>query len=228
MARTAEQVKAAWSLVYQSYRRRGLIDPNPLQVHLVPQSVQRRSAMVLGHRNGRLAATLGLYEDERLGLPLDAVYQAQLDALRAEGRRLYEVGMLANRRDCPTYRPHELFELMRLGYHYGAWSGRTDLIIGVHPHHAAFYRRLIGFRTAGPERTYGMVREHPVVLLRLDVQEAASARRPPRGLRYFHQHPVPDRCYDERFTFDPQTIHRSLRRCIESFTDPAAVLQDAA
>src|SRR5690606_13342103 len=99
--------------------------------------------------------------------------------------RLYEVGMLADLEVAPRRSPEALFDLMRFAYHFGRYHGDTDMIIGVHPRHARFYQRLIGFDLIGPEREYGLVRGHPAVLLRLDLARAAADPAPVRGLRYF-------------------------------------------
>jgi hypothetical protein len=217
LARTPEQIWAAWCLVYASYHRKKLIDANRHQIHFVPQSVQEQSAVVIGRRDGELTTTLSLYEDDELGLPLDAVYKEQLDALRQDGCRLYEVGMLADRCDTPNYRPTELFEIMRFPFHYGAWANCTDMVIGVHPHHAAFYERMFGFDVAGPQLTYGLVRDNPVVLLKLDLCAAQAMQRLPRGIGYFLENPVPHREFDMRFRFHADTIYQSMNDCIESF-----------
>ncbi len=227
IARNAEDVKAAWMLVYHAYRRKGLINSNRLQVHLVPQSLQERSAIVVGAEGDELVTTLSIYEDARLGLPLDAVYPEELDDLRRAGRRLYEVGMFADRCETRGHKPAELFEIMRLPFHYGHWADRTDLVIGVHPHHEPFYRRLIGFEVIGPERTYGMVRDHPVMLLRLNLLRVPMLDAVPRGMQYFLQRPVRREVYDRRFRFHPDTVQRSLRECVASIIEKPKQL-DAA
>ncbi len=228
VARSAGEVKAGWELVYQSYHHKGLIDANSLGIHLVPQSVQESSALIVGRREGRIEATLSCYTDEGHGIPLDAVYGEEIDAMRQPGMRLMETGMFADRAEATGMKPNELFELMRFAFHYGHWAGCSHMLIGVHPHHEGFYRRLIGFEVAGSERCYGMVRDLPVVLLMLDLHAFARAARPPRGMKYFLDHPVPRGHYDARFRFHADTVHASLHDCVTSFVELKHGLEAAA
>jgi hypothetical protein len=209
-------VQQAWELVYRSYRQKGLIDRNRFGVHLVPQSVQPHAIVVIGSKQDDLQTTVSCYKDDRIGLPLDAVYGPELDELRAQELQLFETGMFADQPDAPAHSPQELFELMRFPFYYGLWAGCTDMVIGVHPRHAAFYQRLIGFEAVGAEKTYGLVRDHPVVLLRLNLLGASSRERLPRGMRYFVDHPVPDAAFEARFKFQRDAIEASLRSCIQA------------
>ncbi len=218
VARTADEVESAWRLVYASYLQRGLLSPNRHEIHIVPQSLQQRSAVIVGTRSGQLTSTMSCYDEDGLGLPLDAVYSGELDGLRRAGRRLYEVGMLAERVQSAKRSATELFEVMRFAFHYGVWADCTDMIIGVHPRHSGFYCRLLGFEQAGPERSYDLVNDHPAVLLRLDLLTASHRTRVPRGLRYFLDHPVPPGDFDGRFRFREQSVYASLRERVESMT----------
>jgi hypothetical protein len=49
------------------------------------------------------------------------------------------------------------------------WQGVERLLIVVHPRHAHFYERFIGFKVLGEERPYPAVENHPAILLCLDL-----------------------------------------------------------
>ena len=168
VARTIEDVAQAWQLVYRAYLRTGLIHANPTRIHTVPQAIGRNTVVVCGRVYGRIVSTLSGYVDGPQSLPLDSVYAAQLDALRAAGCRLMEVGLFADRRLHLERSREAILELMRYVCYFGVHAGATDAVIGVHPHHAAYYTRLLGFDVSGPIRRYGAVNEAEVVLLRLD------------------------------------------------------------
>src|SRR5437660_92608 len=99
VARTLDDVVEAWSVVYYAYLRAGLIDSNPFEVHTVPQALGPHTLVVTGCLGPLSVSTLSAYVDNPAGVPLDAVYRAELDGLRKQGRRIMEVGLFADRRD---------------------------------------------------------------------------------------------------------------------------------
>jgi hypothetical protein len=152
------------------------------------------------------ASTFTAFVDQQSGLALDHVYPEELNAIRAEGRRLCEVGLFADRRQHLYRSAWSLFDLMRFGLHYARHQGVDDIMMGVHPRHAPFYRRFFGFTTAGAERQYATVNDHPVLLLRFDMHEAPQRQPLPRGLRYLIDHPVPAEEFENRVRLTPEKI----------------------
>ena len=170
------EVTNAWRLVYQVYRRRDMIGVNPNQIHTAPQWMGQHTAVFYGRDDSGVVATLTATVDEEAQLPLDKVYGVELDLLRSAGRRLVECGLFAHARlldhGDAVAEPAavrgvggSLCQLMRYAYYFGIFHGATDFLIGVHPRHEAFYRRAFGFSRAGPERTYPLVNNRPVVLM---------------------------------------------------------------
>jgi len=215
VARSLADVRDAWHLVHQSYVRHGLIDPNKHELHAVPEAIGPHAAVVLGRIGPVCASTLTAFTDQAQGLALDHAYPDELEALRAAGRRLCEVGLFADRRQHLYRSAASLFDLMRFSVLYAMHQQMDDVVIGVHPRHAPFYRRLIGFKPAGPEKTYATVNDNAVVLLRLDLHEAPNRRPLPRGLRYFLEHPVSDEAFEQRVRLTPDTIRGTP---LEAFT----------
>src|SRR3954466_8640071 len=91
LAVTPDEVEQAERLVHDAYVARGLRDA----------TVHRRAARARGHVvfvariGGAIGATLSLLQDSTRGLPVDALYHAEVAALRRGGRRLAEVSALA-------------------------------------------------------------------------------------------------------------------------------------
>ena len=213
VAASLEDVLDAWTLVHDSYVRAGLIHVNPAGLHTVPHAVQSRSVVMCGRIGNLTVSTLSGYFDrsdknrpDKPGLPLDAVYADELNKLRRNKRILMEIGLFADRREHIERSTEALLELMRYVCHFGVAHGATDGIIGVHPRHARFYTRLLDFDQIGPVRTYSLVKDHPVVLLRLDWRNKVQRQKLGRGLRYFRDNPVTAEQFAQRFLLTAQSI----------------------
>jgi hypothetical protein len=207
VASTLEDVLEAWSLVYQAYRRAGLIDPNPFEIHTVPQAVGPQTMVVTGMMGPEVGTTVSAYIDHPGGLPLDTVYRPEIDGLRAEGRKVMEVGLFGDRRDHLTRSSVGLFELMRFAFFYAVHTKCDDALIGIHPRHAPFYQRYIGLEPMADLRTHPAVKDHPVVLMRMDFR--AKRERMPKGLAYFVNNELPEKVFASRFTFDEASLNDS-------------------
>ncbi len=208
-ATSLEQVESAWRLVYERYSQMGLIDENPFGIHAVPTAVGPHACVIWGPEGPEVGYTMTLFRDNPMGLALDSVYEPYLDKLREEGRRLLEVGMLADRRQNASRGVGALFSMMRWAIHYGLHTDLTDIVIGVHPRHAAFYMRCYGFEKFAPPTSYALVRNNPVVLLRLRLLEALAKDVLPRGLADARDNPLPASVFSHRFAFGPEQLRDS-------------------
>ncbi len=110
-------------------------------------------------------ATLALGLETKDGLLADVLYRKEIDAVRARGGKVCEVSRLAMD---PEHASQEVFgSMVQVLYVLVRMVHRlTDIFIEVHPRHAAFYKRLLGCRVAGPERTCPRVGA-PAVLMHL-------------------------------------------------------------
>jgi len=110
-----------------------------------------------------LVATLTLGRDCADGLQTDALYAAELANLRHPERVLCEVSRLAVDPDFSC--PELLQALFQAALDYGKRIfAANDVVIGVNPRHAGYYRRRMGFRQLGALQYCSRV-EAPVVLL---------------------------------------------------------------
>lgn len=116
---------------------------------------------------GEPLGTLTLRLDSPAGLSVDELYPQEVGAVRVLNRRVCELVRLAiepGRGSKPV-----LAALFHTAYIYGRLlHGVDDVFIEVNPRHVAFYRRMLGFRVWGPERTCPRVNA-PAVLLRLEL-----------------------------------------------------------
>ena len=70
------------------------------------------------------------------------------------------------------------------------------MLIAVHPRHASFYERFIGFTTIGRERAYQTVCNKPAVALALDLKHLAAIH--PRAYKRFFGHLFPEEVLRKR------------------------------
>lgn len=179
------------------------------------------SAVVMGRIGDVTVSTLTTYLDSPAGLPLDAVYKPELDKLREAGHVMVEVGLFADRRQHLFRSVEAILELMRYGTYFGVNVEATDAIIGVHPHHAAFYTRLLGFDMIGEEKPYDAVEGNAVVLLHLNWATKTSQPKLPRGLKHFVRNPLGQSTYAPRFRITPETIAGSpIEQYLRDATKP--------
>lgn len=121
--------------------------------------------------------TLGL-DNPSDGLQADFLYQSQIDELRAEGCALCEVTRLAL--DPALSSLEVMATIFNAAFILARVHQRSDLLAEVHPRHAGFYRRTMGYRIAGPALTCRRVNA-PAVLMHLNLDFAESQIREMAG-----------------------------------------------
>jgi len=172
-AASRRELEEAFRLIYSSYLRRGYMEPDPSRIRLSLFNALPSTATFVGVLEDRVIATVSLVPDSELGLPMDEVYAPELGKLRAQGRRLSEVTMLADRRLEVQRTLPMLLALMKLVFDYASLVVKADdLCIAVNPRHEEFYRRFLLFDDLDGLRTYPSVRNNPAVGLRLEVSQA--------------------------------------------------------
>lgn len=204
VANSIDDVLEAWRLVYRAYRQIDIIDENPFALHTVNETMAESTTVITGRSNGAVASTLTMIHDSG-GLPLDSVYKAELDQLRAQGRHLVEVGLLADRRTSISRAFSAMIGMMRFVY-YQAYYDKSILLCGVHPHHAGFYTKTLGFKVLGQETTYPTVKNRPVVLLVGDLMEWLERETLPRRLVEFAENALPSTVFNDRFRLTPENL----------------------
>ncbi|HLQ86308.1 MAG TPA: hypothetical protein VK110_09175 [Salinisphaeraceae bacterium] len=209
-AQQVEQVQRAWAVVYQCYRRQGLISRNALGIHAVPHAIGSHACVIYEEQRHTVLSTMTVMADRIGGLPLDNAYPEALDRLRQQGTAMVEVGLFADRRQSIKRTAKALFAMMRWVAYYTLHHGRSDIVIGIHPHHAGFYKRCFGFELFGKEKKYSLVNDNPVVPLRLPLRDAMTASKLPRGLDYIRNNPLPAKAFSQRFRFDQPALQGSL------------------
>lgn len=145
---------------------------------------------------GRLVGALTVIFDSPAGLPMDALYKEELDALRAAGRRPCEFCSLAVAPDLARNAHGALLELFRAAYRYATYAAdATDVCVTLKPSHAPFYRRIC-FLPLGGLRLDERFAQAETIALRLPHETArelwasGEARQPRRRLHAFFSRPL--------------------------------------
>jgi len=210
VAQTQDEVALAWQLVYRSYRQAQLIEDNPFQIHTVPHALRSSTTVVIGRIDGEIVSTLTMMHDSKQGgLPLDCVYKSRLDDLRVQGRKLMEVGLFADQRLIIGKATTAFMEMMRFVF-YNSCYHLADIVIGVHPSHAPFYRRNFGFNIDGHVDVHPTVNNNPVVLLRGDTQAQLIADPVPMQLKNYLDRPLPRTTFANQPPLHPQDLQGSV------------------
>lgn len=153
---------AVRQLIERRYEWRGLVSAD---VDLLADRPDRITLVASDGHNIFGTVTLGLDRDD--GILADAHYPNELDQLRSRGARLCELTRLAM--DTHHNAKEVLGALLHLVYIHGRLiHGVTDVVIEVHPRHAGFYQRMIGFNPIGETRICQRVKA-PAVLLHLEL-----------------------------------------------------------
>lgn len=164
-------------LVERMYAWRGLHTDHP-----VMQADRPGQTTLVACSGDHLFGTLTVGIDTEDGLLADTLYRQQIDAARRRGGRVCEVTRLAM--DPTLSTPEVMATIFHLGFVIAhAVHGMTDSFIEVHPRHTGFYKRMLGYDVAGPERTCPRVGA-PAVLMHLSLEHAEREIRRHGGNRH--------------------------------------------
>jgi hypothetical protein len=169
IASSRDDWEQAFQLVADNYQSRGYDtdghDYRFTSYHALPETV-----VLVAKERGRVLATLSLVMDNTLlGLPMETIYGVEVRELRRAGRRLCEVGSLADtslstREFVPVF-----VALIRLAWQHHVRHGGDTGVITVNPRHRYFYTKVLGFAPLGNRRACPAVRNHPAEAFLLDV-----------------------------------------------------------
>jgi len=167
LTRNDEDIQKALLLVYEKYKKRGLL--NITYEEFLKKEIQSvyKKNMILGiaQKNNTIIATTSLIEDDPVvGLPSDIIYKKEIDNLRKQGRKVVEFARLASKEE-----PAVLLRVFRILYRYAKLKKATDIVISVAPRHYNFYKDFLGFEQIGGLQNYPGLENAPAYLARLDL-----------------------------------------------------------
>ena len=166
---TAKDLRQAYRLVHDVFLGTGYMRPEPSGIRLRMYETLSETATFIAKKNGQVVGVLSVVGDTPdLGLPSDAAFKPELDALRATGGRICE---LTNQAVAEGYRKSAVpTELMRCAVAHGMKAGYRESVATVSPGHKGFYE-MVGFRSLGTLRSYSTKLHDPVVALTMDLDQ---------------------------------------------------------
>ncbi len=168
VAETRDELAQSFALVYGEYVASGYIKtPHPSQMHFSIFNFLPATCVFIFKSYLTVISTLTQVFDSKLfGLPMDALYQNELDVLRAQGRKITELSALATPKEVRWC--NLMVFLCKMMFEYSRMTKVNDICIMVNPKHVSFYKTMFLFEDFGPERHYPAV-DAPAVALRMDM-----------------------------------------------------------
>jgi N-acyl amino acid synthase FeeM len=162
IASSREEFAEAFRLLATNYRACGYEQQSTGYFRFTPYHVLPNTVILVAKHEDRVVATLSVVPDTELcGLPMEAVYRAEIESLRQQGRRLAEATSLADQ-NLGIHEFVRVFKtLIRVGMQYHVRQGGDSWVIAVNPRHRGFYQKVLGFVPLGPRRAYPTVQGHP-------------------------------------------------------------------
>ena len=153
----------AYSLVHDVFVSQGYIHPDPTGLRMRVYEALPETATFVAKQDGKVIGVSALVPDSPdLGLPSDAVFGAEIDALRGEGRKVCEITDQAVSAD---WRGTTVtVGLMQCLCAQMLTIGCTDLVFAVSPSHVKFYE-LVGYVRISEIKSYSTHVNDPVVLM---------------------------------------------------------------
>lgn len=158
-------------MLYHSFHRSGLCPGNPAELRVLPYHLSPQTQVFVGEHQGQVCGTISLVLDEGSGLPLEGVFRDSVQPIRDSGRRVAEFASLAIDPAYPQSKTKSFSQLTSTAVAFARHHGVDELLAAVHPRHARFYQRVMGFRCLSDVVPYAGVLDHPAVLIAVSINE---------------------------------------------------------
>lgn len=223
VAATRDDREAAFRLIYKAYERAGLCEENCSQMRFTPYQLLSTTDLFVAQLRGETISTMSLVHDGELGLPMESIYPEEIRRRRAAGVHLAEVSCLADRRSGDRRFLGVFCDLARLMAQSARYQQADQLLITVHPRHAGFYRRYLGFRVIGSRRDYDLVGGNPALPLCLDLN-AVHENSPARWEKFFGKALAPEVIRSRPISAADRAYFLGVQDAAEGSTDDAPCL----
>lgn len=144
LARTRDDIEAAFKLLHDAYVEQGFIDPQPSGMRLIVQHALPTTSILVAKLNDKVIGTISVMRDTPLGLPMEKVFD--ISNLKLQGKRVAELSCLAIHPDFRRKMGGNIFfPLTLFAATYSMNSFGTDYLVwNLYPHHADFYNAIFG------------------------------------------------------------------------------------
>lgn len=169
IAENRDEWAQSFALVYKEYLASGYIQkPHSSGMHLSIYNLLPTTCVFIFRTYVTVISTLTqIFDSELFGLPMDALYRPELDALRSRGRKITELSALATPKE--TRWCNLMVFLSKTMFEYSMMNKIDDICIMVNPKHVNFYKTMFLFEDFGEERFYPGVGA-PAIALRINME----------------------------------------------------------
>lgn len=216
LARSMDDLMAAFHLLYNAYVRAGFVSENENQIRVTPYHSLSTTEVFVAKCHCDVISTMTMVGDGALGLPMESMYGDQIAALRRSGLNIAEMGSFADRRASPTRFLDVFGKLATLVVQVARARNIDGLVAATHPKHARFYCRWLGFRVIGDLTDCPYAAGNPAVALLLDFDEV-RVRNPDAHDRLFGK---PVAAEQLRPTVWPQDTWDAIHQLLTAETEP--------
>ena len=189
IASRRDELWGAFRLIQKAYEQRGLAVPNQSGMRVTDYHLLPSTEVVVGIENEEVICTASIVHDGSLGLPMECVYAPEVNERRHHGIHVAEVSCLADKPNESKSSFTPLARLMSLIAQSSKRRGVDELLIAVHPRHAGFYERYLGFSHWPRYRSYPSVRNLRLSRVSLDLNNLCEQH--PRAYQRLFGEPFP-------------------------------------
>lgn len=186
VARTRDELEAAYALVYKEYSKRGYVGPGSDRLKISIFNALPQTTTFIALLDKQLAATVTLVTDSPLGLPMDKIYHEELCSLRQQSVNICEVSMLASNTEffqggismmLNAKKLFFIFNLFKIIFDYARELAKIDYFcITINPKHNLTYEYIL-FKDLGGLKQYDTVNNAPAIAKYLDLKNAKEECR---------------------------------------------------
>lgn len=219
IAGTLDDLKAAYQLVYQEYYIRGYCDADDSRMHFSFYCFLPSSRTFILEREGKVLGTLSLIIDSSYGLPAEAEFADEIQAVRSPTRKVAEISLLAIDRSLYEKEDPHLAGFRKLGaafflfkgmFDYVRLTGITDFVIAVHPKQESLYQSLT-FKRIGSERLYRPACGNPAIAMHANIQRWFEMTPEEQRVRAYLLGKASGNCWENCFEWNAGVIRELLR-----------------
>lgn len=145
IARSKQDLEAAFHLLYKAYLSAGLMKKNKAQLRVTPYHALPTTTTLVGKIDTQVVCTVSIIKSNEFGVPIESVID--LSNIKKESMdEVGEVSALAVHSDYRGSVNKILFPMFKYLFEYSRYYMHLDyFVIGVHPSWFPFYKSIFGF-----------------------------------------------------------------------------------
>lgn len=172
LCKTDSDIKFALALVQKEYAKQGYINLKNSKTKI---KISKNSATFIAKYDNKIVGTVSVFFDFGDGLPMDEIYNKELNKLRSQNKKIAEVGRLAID---SSEKHNNLFlvsSLFKLVFHYCIYKNIDNICISINPKHNLFYKSIL-FKDIGGLKFYPSVNNAPALAKTLDISKLKNKK----------------------------------------------------